>query len=318
MSSPIQRGRFAPSPTGRMHLGNAFCALMAWLSCRAAHGVMVLRVEDLDPARSRPAYAQQLQEDLLWLGLDWDEGGSAGGPYGPYQQSQCSAIYSQALTCLGHAGLLYPCFCSRAELHAAEAPHASDGQPLYSGRCRQLTVQQRALLRQQRRPAIRLHVPPESISFVDGCQGLYTENLETQCGDFILRRSDGVFAYQLAVVCDDGRMGITQVVRGRDLLSSTPRQLYLYRLLGLPAPAFYHIPLLLAPDGRRLSKRDGDLDLSALRQRFSAPQLVGQMAHWAGLLPKAEAITPRELAPLFRWDLVRREDVRLSAGLWRI
>ena len=173
MSSPIQRGRFAPSPTGRMHLGNAFCALMAWLSCRATHGVMVLRVEDLDPARSRPAYAQQLQEDLLWLGLDWDEGGSAGGPYGPYQQSQCSAIYSQALTCLGHAGLLYPCFCSRAELHAAEAPHASDGPPLYSGRCRQLTVQQRALLRQQRRPAIRLQVPPESISFVDGCQGLY-------------------------------------------------------------------------------------------------------------------------------------------------
>ena len=233
---------------------------------------------------------------------------AAGGPYGPYQQSQCSAIYSQALTCLGHAGLLYPCFCSRAELHAAEAPHASDGQPLYSGRCRQLTVQQRALLRQQRRPAIRLQVPPESISFVDGCQGLYTENLETQCGDFILRRSDGVYAYQLAVTADDGAMGITRVVRGWDLLSSTPRQIWLLEQLGYPVPTYCHLPLLVSPDGRRLSKRDRDLDVGVLRQKTTPEAVTGFLAHTAGLLAKPEPVHPRDLIPLFSWDKVGTQD----------
>lgn len=307
----IERGRFAPSPSGRMHLGNAFCALLAWLSCRAAGGRMVLRIEDLDPDRSRPQYARQLLEDLLWLGLDWDEGGAKGGPAPPYCQSRCAGLYEQALAALGRAGLLYPCFCTRAELHAAEAPHASDGQLLYSGRCRALTPAQRQALRAGRRPAIRLRVPQRTIRFTDGCQGPQHQDLAAECGDFILRRSDGVFAYQLAVVCDDGRMGVTQVVRGRDLLPSTARQLYLYDLLGLPAPRFYHIPLLLAPDGRRLSKRDGDLDLGALRRRTTAPQLIGQLAFWAGLLPAPEPADARDLIPLFRWEKVKKEDIRL-------
>lgn len=312
---PIERGRFAPSPSGRMHLGNAFCALLAWLSCRAAGGRMVLRIEDLDPQRSRPDYARQLMEDLLWLGLDWDEGGGKGGPAPPYIQSQCGGIYARALAKLGHAGLLYPCFCSRAELHAAEAPHASDGQLLYSGRCRDLTFAQRQALRGTRRPAIRLRVPPETVRFQDGCQGPQRQNLASACGDFILRRSDGVFAYQLAVVCDDARMGVTQVVRGLDLLPSTARQLYLYQQLGLPAPQFYHIPLLLAPDGRRLSKRDGDLDLGALRLHTSAPQLVGRLAWWAGLLPAPEPLAPADLVPLFLWRKVSTQNIRLSPAL---
>lgn len=310
-------GRFAPSPSGRMHLGNAFCALLAWLSCRSAGGTMVLRIEDLDPDRCRPAYAWQLMEDLEWLGLDWDQGPKAGdAPDSLFWQSRRGQVYRQALDQLEGQGLVYPCFCTRAELHAAQAPHASDGSFLYDGRCRGLTPEQQQALSQKRKPALRLRVPGEEIIFEDGLQGTYRQNLEHQCGDFILRRSDGVFAYQLAVVCDDGRMGVDEVVRGRDLLSSTPRQLLLYRLLGLRPPRFYHIPLLLAADGRRLSKRDGDLDFGALRHSMTASRLTGYLAWWAGLLEAPEPVAPRQLIPLFRWDKIRRQDIRLPAGVF--
>ena len=249
-------GRFAPSPSGRMHLGNAFSALLAWLSVRSANGKMVLRIEDLDPDRCRPEYAAQLREDLLWLGLDWDEEQTP--------QSRQSAAYAAAFEHLRSQGLVYPCYCSRAQLHAASAPHASDGQAVYAGTCRQLTGAQRA--QQTKPPAWRLIVPDEDISFTDGVQGVYSENLARDCGDFILRRADGVYAYQLAVVHDDAEAGVTQVVRGRDLLGSVPRQMSLQRLLGYPTPEYYHVPLLTAPDGRRLSKRERDLDLGALRE----------------------------------------------------
>ncbi len=305
-------GRFAPSPSGRMHLGNVFCALGAWLAARSAGGRVILRQEDLDPQRCRPEYARQLEEDLKWLGLDWDEGGfDAGGPHGPYRQSARGEVYQSCFDALRSRGLCYPCFCSRGELHAAGAPHRSDGVPVYDGRCRSLTVEQRReLLSRGRWPAWRLRVPDREVSFTDGLQGLYTENLERDCGDFILRRSDGVWAYQLAVVADDGLMGVTQVVRGRDLLDSTPRQQALYRLLGLPEPEFFHLPLLLASDGRRLSKRDGDLDMGALRERFGTPQLlVGRLAWLMGLLDCPEPAEPRELAPLFSWERIPREDV---------
>lgn len=309
-------GRFAPSPSGRMHLGNVFCALIAWLSARSCGGRVVLRQEDLDPERCPRRYADLLEDDLHWLGLDWDEGGSAGGSHGPYFQSERTAIYFQYYERLKARGLVYPCFCSRAELHAAQAPHLSDGTVLYSGRCRSLSPAERQALAQKRKPAGRLLVPDEEIVFDDLLYGRYRENLADACGDFLVRRSDGVFAYQLAVVVDDALMGVNQVVRGRDLLSSTPRQIYLYRLLGFPEPSFGHIPLLLAPDGSRLSKRDRALDLGALRARFSPRELLGLLAWSGGLLTRPRPVSARELIPIFSWSRLPREDIRLPRSLW--
>ena len=306
------RGRFAPSPSGRMHLGNLFAALLAWLSVRKAGGIMVLRMEDLDPDRCRPEYARQLIDDLRWLGLDWDEGGEKGGPHPPYWQSRRTDLYRNAFETLEQQGLIYPCYCTRAERLAASAPHRSDGRAVHTCKCKDLTPSEQALLAQTRRPAWRLRVPDKFISFTDGVQGPFGENLRRDCGDFILRRSDGVYAYQLAVVCDDGDMGITQVVRGRDLLDSTPRQLCLYELLGWTPPQFYHVPLLTAPDGRRLSKRERDLDMGALRQRFSPAELTGLLAWWAGLLDRPEPAAPRDLVQIFDWSRLPRGDISVD------
>ncbi len=301
-------GRFAPSPSGRMHLGNAFSALLAWLSVRSAGGRMILRLEDLDTARCKWAYCDQIEEDYRWLGLDWDEGGSAGGPQ--YYQSNRGEFYRAALDRLEGQGLLYPCFCTRSELHAASAPHLSDGTTLYAGTCRNLTAPEAAEKARLRKPALRVRVPEEEVSFCDGVIGAYREGLAQQCGDFILRRSDGIYAYQLAVVVDDGLMGVNQVVRGRDLLSSTPRQIWLQERLGLPHPAYYHVPLLYGGDGHRLSKRQRDVDLGALRAAGVPPEaVVGRLACWAGLLEEPEPVTARELIPLFSWEKVGRADI---------
>ena len=303
-------GRFAPSPSGRMHLGNLACSLLAWLSAKSAGGRIVLRIEDLD--------ADALEEDLAWLGLHWDEGGSKGGPNGPYYQSERSGIYLQAFEKLQAMGLIYPCFCSRSQLHAASAPHRSDGQVVYQGTCRGMTPEQVAerIRTTKRLPAMRLQVPDEVLTYTDGHLGEYSEHLPTDCGDFILRRGDGVFAYQLAVVVDDAAMGVTQVVRGEDLASSTPRQLLLYRLLGLPAPEFIHLPLLLAPDGRRLSKRDGDVSLENLRARYTAEEVVGKLAFAYGLNPDGGPRTPESLLPDFSWEKVPKGDICLPEGLF--
>lgn len=310
-------GRFAPSPSGRLHLGNLFCSLLAWLSAKSRGGRVVLRIEDLDPARTSHAFADQLERDLEFLGLFWDEGGSGGGPHAPYYQSERAPLYEQCLAALEARGLVYPCFCSRAQLHAAEAPHAADGEPIYTGRCRALSPEEVRRRARTRSPALRLEVPPEAVSLTDGHYGFFSQNLARDCGDFILRRSDGVFAYQLAVVADDAAMGVTEVVRGRDLLASAPRQIYLYRLLGAPPPSFCHAPLLLAPDGRRLSKRDADLGLDALRARgFSAADITGRLAFAAGLLDSPQPASPQELLPLFSWDKVPTQDIPLPAGLF--
>ena len=310
-------GRFAPSPSGRMHLGNVMSALLCWLSARSAGGRLVLRMEDIDPERSRDEYARFIIEDLRFLGLDWDEGEGAGGAHGPYRQSGRTLVYEEALRRLDAMGLLYPCFCSRAELHdVTRAPHASDGRLIYGGRCRNLNVQERAELSARRRPSLRLRVPDETVRFVDGLCGPQAQNLREECGDFIVRRSDGAFAYQLAVVVDDIAMGVTQVVRGRDLLDSTPRQLYLYRLLGARPPAYYHVPLLLAPDGRRLSKRERDLDLGALRARYGAEEILGRLAFLTGLRETAAPVEARALAETFSWSRVRRENLYLPEGLF--
>ena len=264
----------------------------------------MLRLEDLDPDRCTQAWCDQVMRDLEWLGLDWDGE--------PVYQSRRTEAYAAAFRELERQGLVYPFFCPRAERMAASAPHRSDGQAVYDGRCRRLTAEQREDLARQRNPAWRLAVPDRASSFRDLLQGMYEENLLRDCGDFILRRSDGVYAYQLAVVVDDAWMGVTQVVRGSDLLSSTPRQRYLLELLGCPAPEYGHVPLLLAPDGRRLAKRDRDQELGALQQRFTARELVGRLAHLAGLIPEAAPVSPEELVPLFAWEKLPRRDIAME------
>lgn len=307
-------GRFAPTPSGRMHLGNAFACLMAWASARSAGGRMVMRVEDLDPrARSRKA-AATLMDDLRWLGLDWDEG--------PYYQSDRTDLYADAIGCLSERGLTYPCFCTRAELHAATAPHASDGTYVYPGTCRTLTARQVAEKSLVRPAATRVAVPDATdeagiVTFDDLGYGRQREVLARDCGDFLLKRSDGVVAYQLAVVVDDAEMGVTQVVRGRDLLGSAARQSWLARELGYEPPTFGHVPLLVAPGGRRLSKRDHDLDLGAIRERGTKPeQVVGALAHALGLAEPEEPMSADRLVGRFSWDIVaeHREDLVVGDG----
>lgn len=376
-------GRFAPSPTGRMHLGNVFSSLLAWLSVRSQGGKLVLRIEDLDDrARSGP-WDALLMDDLRWLGLDWDEG--------PYYQTDRIDLYADAVRRLDDMGLVYPCFCTRAELHAASAPHASDGTPVYAGTCRGLTAAEIAARSKARPSALRLKVPPvqgiassrgpfesyapeskhskteltdfgnsmpreltfgdcsergvrgEAASqdtvggtrggaalqgaaggvrgaaasrsaaggdagvmhFEDRTYGPQREVLAEECGDFLVRRSDGVYAYQLAVVVDDADMGVNEVVRGCDLLGSTARQMYLQDLLGYAHPSYAHVPLLVAPDGRRLSKRDRDCDMGVLREHFGTPEaLLGRLAYVAGLVPSPEPRTADQLADEFRWSAV--------------
>lgn len=296
-------GRFAPTPSGRMHLGNVFSALIGWLAVRSAGGTMVLRIEDIDPRAQNRGVAELLMADLAWLGLDWDEG--------PTYQSERTVIYAEALARLEAAGLTYPCFCTRAELHAASAPHASDGTYVYQGTCRGLSPEEVARRAAVRPPATRLRVPdagdPAGDILVDDLvYGEYQETLARDCGDFLVRRSDGVFAYQLAVVVDDGLSGVNLVVRGRDLLGSTARQTYLARLLGFEPPAYAHVPLLVAPDGRRLSKREKDLDLGALRASgVPAERIVGTLAACVGLVPMGTPAMPADLVSEFSWTKVR-------------
>lgn len=291
-----------------MHAGNVFAALMAWLGVRSAGGKLVLRIEDLDPRGHRPEAARLLLDDLQWLGLDWDEG--------PYYQSQRGDLYVEALHALRERELTYPCFCTRAELHAASAPHASDGTYVYAGTCRNLSAEEVEHRAAKRAPATRLRVPTDddpagTIAFDDLVCGRHKEVLARECGDFLVRRSDGVIAYQLAVVVDDALMGVNQVVRGNDLLGSTARQIYLQRLLGYEQPAYAHVPLLVAPDGRRLSKRDLDLDLGQIRARETGPErLLGRLAETVGLVEQGEQIRAAELVERFSWDVLAGDSQR--------
>ncbi len=302
------KGRFAPSPSGRMHLGNLFSFLLAWLSVRSQGGTLVLRIEDLDPVRCLPSHAWQLMDDLEWLGLTWDEGGGTAS----YWQSNRSHLYAAAFEKLAARGLTYPCFCSRIQ-RLNEAPHVHEVSP--SCPCAALTAEEVAAHSLEKTPSYRLRVPHKTISFTDGLQGPYSQDLATGCGDFPIKRADGAWAYQLAVVVDDAAMGVTQVVRGRDLLSSTPRQLWLYEALGLPAPEFCHVPLLLAPDGRRLAKRDADLDMGALRRRYAPEELLGLLAQLAGQQATPAPVSAPQLAAAFDWAKVPKEDIPVDAQL---
>ena len=290
-------GRFAPTPSGRMHLGNVFAALVAWLSVRSKGGEMVLRMEDLDTLRTSEEFAAVLRSDLAWLGLDYDRETPA--------QSKRSAVYDEYFRILEEKELLYPCYCTRSQLHSVNAPHLSDGTYVYPGTCRSLTAEQRAAI--GRKPAWRVKVPDKLWTVEDLVQGHYVENLATDCGDFVVRRADGVYVYQLAVTVDDGEAGVTEVVRGVDLLSSAPRQMYLQELFGFAHPTYGHVPLLVAPDGRRLSKRDKDMDLGYLRQTMTPEQLIGKLAAAAGLIEKEEAVSAKELATVFSWEKLRGE-----------
>lgn len=284
-------GRFAPSPTGRMHAGNVFAALTAWLVAKSQGGKIVLRIEDLDAERSKPEYIDAVQRDLEALGLTWDEG--------PYFQHGRTEAYRAAFDSLACRNLTYPCFCTRADLHAASAPHRGE-KPVYAGACRRLTSAERKRRAQERTPAQRLVVPDANKGFADLVQGSYEQNLAHDCGDFLVQRSDGAFAYQLAVVVDDAAQGVNSVVRGVDLLCSTPQQLYLQELLGLPHPTYAHIPLLVAERDRRLSKRDHDAALDALMERFKTPTgIIGHIAGITGLAPTCDPATPEELLAAF-------------------
>ncbi|MBQ7801011.1 MAG: tRNA glutamyl-Q(34) synthetase GluQRS [Oscillospiraceae bacterium] len=292
-------GRFAPTPSGRMHLGNVFAALMAWLSVRSRGGELVLRMEDLDTQRTSEDFAAVLRSDLQWLGLDWDRETEP--------QSRRSEVYDRYFAKLEEMGLLYPCYCTRSQLHSVNAPHLSDGTYVYPGTCRDLKEPPAG-----RKPAWRVRVPDRVWRFHDLVQGDYALNLATECGDMVVRRADGVYVYQLAVTVDDGEAGVTEVVRGMDLLSSAPRQMYLQELLGFDHPTYAHVPMLLAPDGRRLSKRDRDLDLGVLRQRMTPEALIGSLAFAAGLIGKNEPISARELAGEFTWEKLRGDAIYLD------
>lgn len=295
-------GRFAPTPSGRMHLGNVFAALIAWLSVRSRDGEMVLRMEDLDTQRTSAEFAETLRDDLRWLGLTWDRETPA--------QSQRSAVYDKYFEILREKGLLYPCYCTRSQLHSVNAPHLSDGTYVYPGTCRNLTEGERAAF--HRAPAWRVVVPDRVWTVEDKIQGTYRCNLATECGDMVVRRADGVYVYQLAVTVDDGEAGVTEVVRGMDLLSSAPRQMYLQELFGFAHPEYAHVPMLLAPDGRRLSKRDRDLDLGVLRTRFTREALLGELAFAAGLIDQEVSVSLKELTKEFSWKKLSGDHIFLD------
>ncbi len=289
-----------------MHVGNAFSAVLSWLHARYFDGEYLLRIEDLDPDRCKDEYSEQIRDDLAWLGLDWD----AEGP----RQSTRAEAYRRVFESFCEKGLIYPCYCSRAALHAASAPHSTDGNFVYPGTCRSLGAEDRKKM--TKTPSYRIIVPDRCVSFVDHIQGPYSENLARDCGDFVLCRPDGVFSYQLAVTVDDAAMGVNQIVRGRDLLSSTPRQIWLLELMDAPAPEYYHVPLLLGPDGHRLSKRYNDVDFSYVREHKKPEEMIGYIAYLSGITANIETLSLPELLAEFSPDKVSSNDVVMDLNEW--
>ena len=300
-------GRFAPSPTGRMHLGNVFTALLSWRSVKSRGGRWILRIEDLDPQRSRREYALQIEDDLAWLGLTPDEGGTRDkGPSAPYRQSMRSDIYAAMLERLHATGLTYPCTCTRADIMSTQAPHGSDGRIVYSGKCRPAVLPREGKYSDDKKGAVRLYVPDETIVFTDLICGPQRVNPARECGDFVLRRADGAWAYMLAVVADDALMGVTEVMRGNDLLLSAAQQIYLYRLLGYEPPRFAHVPLVVNARGVRLSKRDASLSMETLRSTHTPRQLIGKIAYMAVIRDTDEPVSADELLENFNIGRITR------------
>jgi glutamyl-tRNA synthetase len=300
-------GRLAPSPTGGLHLGHARTFLLAWLAARSQQGRMILRIEDLDAGRVRPGAVEGAMRDLRWLGLDWDEGPDTGGPSAPYVQSERMAAYGSTLERLKSLGLVYPCICTRADIErAAAAPHPEDEGPTYPGTCAVRSVEEAEKLGD--RPfAWRFRVPGGEVRWTDRFLGEVTRDPQRLGGDFVVGRSGVGPSYQLAVVHDDAAMGVNQVIRGDDLVPSTPRQILLYRALGWNPPTFCHVPLAIGPDGRRLAKRDGSLKLATLRDAGVNPaRLVGWIARSCGWSETIESKMPWEWVHRFDLDSVPR------------
>ena len=302
-------GRLAPTPSAGLHIGNIFACLIAWLDAKSAGGRVLLRIEDVDRDRCRTEYVDAIMRDLEAIGLFWDNGEVL-------YQSKRSTVYDEALSLLSSMGVVYPCFCSRADLHAASAPHAGE-HFVYAGTCRNYTAEQREEMREQRNPAMRLMVPADVFTIHDALQGEYHQNLARECGDFIIRRSDGLYSYQLAVVVDDLAQGVTRVVRGRDLLECAPQQEYLRGLLQPDSSPleYVHVPLLLDVNGRRLAKRDRDMGLPGLLEHFGSVEvLLGYLACLTGLRSTPEPTTVQELLDGFTLDALK--DVQTIT--WRL
>jgi len=301
-------GRYAPTPSGRLHLGNARSALLCWLWARALGGRFVMRVEDLDPGRSRAEHERDQLADLRWLGLDWDEGPDVGGPHGPYRQSERGELYAAALNRLE----TFECTCTRRELREATfAPHGRE--PVYPGTCLH------GVSNSERPPALRWRVPPGVVELEDAIYGPLREQVATEVGDFVMRRSDGAWAYQLAVVVDDAAMGITHVLRGADLLDSTARQVLLQRTLELPTPRYAHVPLVLGPDGVKLCKRHDAPDLTRLRHEGAdAQRVVATLARSVGLVgPSVHRVAAAALVAYFEIQRIVPEDTVLDLDTLR-
>lgn len=293
-----------------MHLGNVYSALISYLSARKKSGEWILRIEDLDRQRCKKEYSAQLIDDLLWLGLKWDNfSAENGGLSAEFYQSKRDSFYKKAFDSLCAQNLVYDCFCRRADLLASSAPHASDGTPVYSGKCRTLSESEKNLLYKTRSPAKRILTEDRLVSFTDGHFGAQKFKLQNDVGDFIIRRADGNFSYQLAVVVDDALMGVSEVVRGRDLLSSTASQIYLYEKLNFSVPDFFHLPLLLGPDGRRLSKRNKDIDMGFLRENYTPEEVFGKILFLGGILKKEEKLSLEEACCVFDWEKVSNKDI---------
>ncbi|MDE7107482.1 MAG: tRNA glutamyl-Q(34) synthetase GluQRS [Clostridiales bacterium] len=295
-------GRFAPTPSGFMHAGNLLCAMLAYLSAKSKGGKFIIRIEDLDALRCPRSAAMDIIETLKAVGITSDE------PM--LWQSERTAAYKAAEQRLKTQTQIYPCYCSRAELHAPEITRLPDGGILYPKTCKSLTAEQKAEREKRVKPSLRISVPDEVVAFIDGICGKQSQNLAESCGDFIIRRSDGVYAYQLAVVVDDGESGVTEVVRGADLLYDTPRQIYLQKLLGLPTPKYYHIPLVCDADGRKLSKSEGD-SAQRLLKTHSAKQIIGELAFAANLLNEPRPIDIDDLIPLYSADKIPCDKIML-------
>lgn len=303
------RGRYAPSPTGPLHLGNIRTALIAWLQARLSGAGFVMRMEDLDENRALEGCDQEIYENLHWLGLDWDEGPEVGGPCGPYTQSERKEFYQAALDYLEEGEQVFRCYCSRKDIReASSAPHKRE--IIYPGTCRELSREDEAEVQKQkpdRKPSYRIRADDDIIEFEDQIAGAFAQHLAHEVGDFVLRRTDEFFAYQLAVVVDDYLMGITDVVRGEDLLDSTARQIWLYRKLGCPEiPDFWHVPLMTDEEGNRMSKRDGSLSLAQLRKEGATPeQVVGRLAASVGWVEEGTEISASALLDKTDLDAIR-------------
>jgi glutamyl-tRNA synthetase len=307
------RGRYAPSPSGALHLGNASTALLAWLSIRSRGGALVMRVEDLDRARTRPEAVRGNLDELRWLGLDWDEGPDVGGAFGPYLQSEREGRYREALDRLESSGAVFECYLTRRDLRdLASAPHG--GGPVYGERERRANASVRAdKIALGKAPSLRLRSATGSVAFDDLVVGRQVVDADTDLGDIVLRRADGAWAYQLAVVVDDIAMGITEVLRGDDLLASTHAQLQLYAALGAHPPRFAHVPLLLGADGRRMAKRNGSLTLASLRSAGVTPdRVVGWLAWLLRLAASPEPLHPSQLLADFELAVLKRDPVLVT------